>query len=186
MPIYTKTGDCGKTSLIGGKCISKSSLRLEAYGTLDELTAFEGDLYRHIKDDEKAGKYLLWIMDRTMDCAALLASDGPISKSLPQITEKSVQKVEEMIDSLLEGVPRIAKFTLPVGSAALCSSHICRTVCRRAERCIVRLQDDGEETDANVICFINRLSDFFYALGRYTVCREKAEEVYWEASRDNM
>lgn len=177
MAIYTKTGDCGETSLIGGVRISKADPRLEAYGTLDELTAFEGELYNRLKDDR-----ILWIIDRTMDCAALTASDGTSRKKLPQITDDMVSRLEKYIDTLTESLPPVTKFTLPVGSPSLSMCHICRTVCRRAERSLVGMGN----ADPGVICFINRLSDFFYALGRYTVYKEGIEEIYWEASRDNI
>lgn len=177
MSIYTKTGDCGETSLIGGVRVSKADLRLEAYGTLDELTAFEGELYNRLGNDQ-----ILWIIDRTMDCAALTASDGTVEKTLPQISKDSVHRLEQAIDTLLKDLPPITKFTLPVGSPALSMCHICRTVCRRTERALVRMGN----ANPDVICFINRLSDYFYALGRNTVHREGIKEIYWEASRDNI
>jgi len=177
MSIYTKTGDCGETSLIGGVRVSKADPRLEAYGTLDELTAFEGELYNRLKDDR-----ILWVIDKTMDCAALTASDGACSKTLPQITEDTIRCLEHAIDNLLKNLPPISRFTLPVGSPSLSMCHICRTVCRRAERNLVAMGNANRE----VICFVNRLSDYFYALGRYTVYKEGIKEVYWEASRDNI
>ncbi len=186
MKIYTKTGDRGMTSIIGGHRISKADLRIDAYGTLDELTAFEGELYNRISANVKARDYLLWVINRTMDCASLIASDGNSTKKLPQITEDMVNTVERMIDALLEGIPQISNFTLPIGSTSLSSSHICRTICRRAERCIVRLIESGVEVDCNVQDFINRLSDFFYALGRQIVYFEKINEVYWTADKGNQ
>lgn len=175
MNIYTKTGDKRETSIIGGKRVSKADPRLEAYGTLDELVAFEGELYNRCSADKEVQNYLIWIINRTMDCSSLVASDGTTAKKLPQITEDTIKKVENMIDTLLTDVPPITHFTLPIGSNALSASHICRTICRRAERSIVKLPDSSPE----VLSFVNRLSDFFYALGRHIVYFEKAEEIYW-------
>ena len=181
MKIYTRKGDDGTTSLIGGTRAPKNDPRIEAYGTVDELMAHTGYLHDMLKDtfaEQRAG--LEWILDRLMSCASLLAAEGEMGKRLPQVYAEDIARLEREIDGLLAGLPELQHFTLPCGLASLSYAHVCRTVCRRAERRVVSAAERYPEAPEVVREFLNRLSDYFYALGRYLGHAEGASEVRWE------
>lgn len=178
MKVYTKKGDTGTTGLIGGTRILKSSLRIEAYGTIDELNSFLG-LIRDQKINDKIIAQLLEIQDRLFTIGSSLAADPEKSKmSLPQLFEEDVKKLEDWMDEMDETLPPMKNFVLPGGHTIVSYCHISRCVCRRAERIVVELNQ--HEFVANlVIMYINRLSDYLFILSRKLTQDLKAEEHPW-------
>lgn len=178
MKIYTKTGDVGETGLFGGRRISKAALRIEAYGTLDELNAFVGLLQSQCSDED-IQVVIRQIQDRLFTMGSSLAADpGQEHGLLPDVQEEDVQLLEREIDRMESRLAPLQHFILPGGhrDAALC--HVLRTVCRRAERRCVELQET-EAVDALIIKYLNRLSDYFFVLSRYVSQLRGAEEVKW-------
>lgn len=181
MKLYTKTGDGGTTTLVSGERISKASARIEAYGTLDELMAHIGYLYDILPTNEIFDIYreeLLEILSRTMDCAALMATTDLTIAKLPQVTIEHITQIEHWVDQMMEGLPVLRNFTLPVGSVVVSSAHICRTVARRAERACVSVSET-EEIPKTVLKYINRLSDYFYAFARKANYLLGGQEILW-------
>jgi len=182
MKIYTKTGDAGKTSLIGGTKVLKSDLRIEAYGTVDELNSYIG-LVSDFCNDHHAKDILKEIQDRLFTMGSELACD-PDKKTkmaLPDLHESDVQLLEKEIDKMDEELPVMKNFILPGGLPAVSFIHIARCVCRRAERCCVRLKEDDETEDGLIIKYLNRLSDYLFTLARYTSLKNNAPEIIWKA-----
>lgn len=177
--IYTKTGDKGMTSLIGGQRVSKADQHIEAYGTIDELNAFIGYLHEKMNDREES-KNLLWLQKKLFDLGGYLASDFTQTNgySTQAIDEEDVKKLETAIDTLEKDLPRLKHFILPGGGESASLSHICRTISRRAERCIYRMEQ-SEDLDYKVKQFINRLSDYFFLLARKECFLSKRTENYW-------
>ena len=182
MKVYTKTGDRGTTSLIGGERVSKTDERVEAYGTVDELTAFVALLSDRLREASSAPagivEELNRIQSRLMTVEALLASDPAGCKQVPPLPEDAVSWLETRIDAMQAEVPPIDKFTIPGGHTAVSLCHVCRTVCRRAERAALRA-DEKYGTDAIVLMWLNRLSDYFYLLGRTLTEHYGVEETLW-------
>lgn len=182
MKIYTKSGDKGTTSLIGGERVSKTDLRVEAYGTVDELIAFsallgdrmspETTLYREVKMIQAINSHL-------MTLSALLAVGRGGEGKLPPLAEETVAQLEAWIDTMSASLPPITHFTIPGGGELLSLTHVCRTVCRRAERAALRAHD-AYGVDPSVLCYLNRLSDLYYTLGRYVVHQLQLQEVLWQ------
>ena len=181
MKVYTKTGDRGMTSLIGGERVFKTDPRVEAYGTVDELASFVALLADHLRGDRGlAGRLdeLNRILSRLMTVEALLAvGEGGRDKVAP-LAPECVGWLEECIDAMQAALPEIDKFTLPGGHAAVSLCHVCRTVCRRAERAALRA-DQAAGVDASALVWLNRLSDYFYLLGRTLSAYWQVEEVLW-------
>lgn len=181
MKIYTKTGDKGMTSLIGGERVPKSDERVEAYGTVDELTAFTALLADELRTDASAAGYvddLNRILSRLMTVEALLATGTAGSDKVAPLAPEVVAWLEGRIDALQATLPAIYKFTLPGGHRAVSLSHVCRTVCRRAERAALRA-DAKYGVDATALMWLNRLSDYFYTLGRTLTAHFGVEETLW-------
>lgn len=179
--IYTKTGDKGTTSLIGGTKVPKSHLRIEAYGTIDELNAHIG-LCRDMLTDEQGRAALLEIQDRLFTIGSSLACD-PVKEPkmrIPDLKEKDVALLENEMDRMDESLPPLKFFVLPGGHVAVSQLHITRCVCRRAERCCVRLELESLEVEPIIIQYLNRLSDYIFMLGRYTAHLLKAQEIAWK------
>ncbi len=184
MKIYTRTGDGGMTSLVGGTRQSKASLRIEAYGTLDELTASLGYLSSSaFVLPEDIREQLIEIVSRVMDCSAIVASEDETLEKLPSIGEADSERLEGWCDLLLEGLPQLRHFTLPIGSPEMSYSHVCRTVARRSERAMVRVVDGGEFIPPLAMRYINRLSDYLYALSRRLSFNSGVEDVLWRAQK---
>ena len=181
MKIYTKQGDGGLTSLIGGERVFKTDARVEAYGTVDELTAFVAmlaDLLTAEEGMECYVKELRTMLAEAMTVEALLAvGEGGEGKVQP-LTDSCITRLEEAIDRMQSEVPPLTKFTLPGGHPILSMCHICRTVSRRAEREALRA-DREHEVDPAVKRWLNRLSDYFYLLGRRLTLALGVEEVEW-------
>jgi len=178
MKIYTLSGDDGTTSLSGGKRVLKHSLRIEAYGSVDELIAWIGLLKDH-KENLKRKEFLVYIQDQLMRCAAALAYDSENSSSEVILPETdSVSVIEREIDRMEETLPPLKNFVLPGGNMLVSYCHIARCVCRRAERAVCRL-NETEESPPIVIRFLNRLSDFLFVLSRQISLELDIEDIKW-------
>jgi len=179
LKIYTKGGDKGKTSLIGGNRVPKYHDRIEAYGTVDELISYIG-LVRDSTKNDKTKETLLFIQDRLMTCASLLASDSEkANTSLPKIKADDIKLLEGEIDVMEALLPKLTSFILPGGNTSSSYCHIARNICRRAERRIILLSENYT-IDPNILKFINRLSDFLFVLARKLVIDSKAKEILWK------
>jgi cob(I)alamin adenosyltransferase len=165
MKIYTKKGDKGETSLIGGKRVKKSHARLHAYGTVDELNSYVGLLNDSI-EDKKISNELLDIQDRLFTLGSLLAATPDSKMILPSLDESDIKYLETSIDTMNEELPEMRSFVLPGGHKTVSICHITRTICRRAERWTIALTED-ETIDPLIPAYLNRLSDYFFVLARY-------------------
>jgi cob(I)alamin adenosyltransferase len=178
MKIYTLTGDDGTTSLSGGRRVPKNSIRVEAYGSVDELIAWIGLLRDH-KENLKREKILIYIENQLMSCAAALAYDCENVNSKKLLPDQNcVSELEKEIDRMEETLPALRNFILPGGNILVSYCHIARCVCRRAEREVLRLKD-VEETPEIVNKFLNRLSDFLFILSRIISLELDIEEITW-------
>ena len=163
--IYTKTGDKGKTALIGGTRVPKYDIRIEAYGTVDELNAYIG-LIRDMDIDTHSKNILLEIQDRLFTMESSLAQDGrPLAHALPTLHPEDVELLEKEIDKMNEELPALTAFILPGGHPTVSYCHIARTVCRRAERLTIRMNEQYPTNELN-IRYLNRLSDYLFVLAR--------------------
>lgn len=179
MKIYTKTGDKGKTSLIGGKRVSKYHPRIEAYGTLDELMSYIG-LIRDQQIDEETKTTLIEIQDRLMTCASILAADcEDCNVKIPQIYPSDIEFLESEMDKMDEKLPPLTSFILPGGHTVVSFCHIARTVCRRAERIVTQISDDMFVPE-EVTKYINRLSDYLFMLSRKLGKDFNIFEITWQ------
>ena len=179
MKIYTRTGDDGSTSLSGGKRVSKHSIRVEAYGSVDELISWIGLLRDH-KENLVRKDILIYIQSQLMACAAALSSDPENTKTktfLPDIS--CLSRVEQEIDEMEKELKPLGNFILPGGNELVSYCHITRCVCRRAERTVLRLHD-AEESPEIVNKFLNRLSDYFFVLARKISQETDSEEIIWQ------
>lgn len=179
MKIYTKTGDKGQTSLVGGTRVRKSDLRIDAYGTVDELNAYVG-LLRDQPINDPRRDLLKEIQDRLFTIGAILASE-PVrtKKQLPDLHESDILLLEAEMDKMDENLPPLRAFVLPGGHQSVSFAHVARTVCRRAERLTIAL-DSLEAVDDLVIKYLNRLSDFLFMLSRKMTQELGSEEVTWK------
>lgn len=183
MKIYTKTGDKGKTSLIGGKIVSKNHKRIEAYGTVDELIAFVGLVRDHITSEDLQKK-MIRIQDDLMICAAILASDCENCElKIPKLSENNIVWLETEIDTMETVLPRLSKFVLPGGHPAVSFCHVARTVCRRAERTILAIEDI-QNVPSEVFRYMNRLSDYLFVFSRLLTIEYQAIEITWQPLLD--
>lgn len=176
MKIYTKTGDKGKTALFGGKRVSKNDIQIEAYGTVDELNSQLGLLISYLpsKDSELPKK----IQAILFDLGSHLASDGTADKFLPQLNHNLVTDIEDEIDNMTSRLPALKSFILPGGNARIAQAHVCRTICRRAERRVVSLAEIADIQEI-IIVYLNRLSDYFFVLARHLSLLDGVDEVKW-------
>lgn len=174
--IYTKTGDKGTSGLIGGTRVDKSDDRLEAYGTIDELNSWIGLLATEV-GDEHSKTELLEIQYALFEIGSLLATDASVRKPLPFDIER-VARLEREIDQVQNNLDPLRYFVLPGGSISSAHANLARTVCRRAERNIVFLSKQIE-IDKNLLCYINRLSDYLFVLSRFMNKIENVDEVFW-------
>ena len=171
MNIYTKTGDKGTTALFGGKRVSKDDIRIEAYGTVDELNAHLGMLRDQAVNQKRADE-LISIQDRLFVTGSILATvPGNDKVKIPKLTETDVELLERSIDGMEKTLEPMRFFVLPGGHVSISSGHIARTVCRRAERLVVAL-NKAEPVEPLVIKYLNRLSDYLFVL-----CRKMAQEL---------
>ncbi len=180
MKVYTKTGDKGQTSLVGGQRVSKCCERLESYGTVDELNSHVGLLIA-MDADEADKAFLTDVQGKLFVVGGYLATDNSQREVRTGniVTAEMVSEVEKEIDRLQELLPPLRLFILPGGSMASSQAHVCRTVCRRTERCILRLAECGAEVDEQVLSYINRLSDYFFVLARKLNVDAGVEDIVW-------
>ena len=178
--IYTKTGDDGTTGLVGGSRIKKYALRLEAYGTIDELNAAVG-MIEALNEDIEINKLLVSIQNKLFNIGSRLASDekGKEFTAKLAISKADVEMLEDAIDSFENELPELTHFILPGGDQLVAQCHVARTICRRAERRIIEFSEQ-ENVQQNLIKFINRLSDFFFVLARISGFRRGVEERAWK------
>ena len=180
MKIYTKTGDKGLTSLIGGTRVPKSSLRIECYGTVDELNAHIG-LVRDQDVNAARRPLLKEIQDRLFTIGSALAADPEKSKmKLPDLHETDITLLEDEMDRLNLDLPELRAFILPGGHPAVSHAHVARCVCRRAERLVIHLGEESFVAEL-VAIYLNRLSDFLFVLSRAMAHELGVEEVTWQA-----
>lgn len=185
MKIYTKTGDTGTTSLFGGSRVPKHSLRIESYGTVDELNSHIG-LIRSQKIDTHSKETLIQIQKKLFTLGSTLATDpkkailksGKERLKIQKVNEESIELLESEMDSMNESLPDLTHFILPGGNNAVSYCHIARTVCRRAERRVTEL-NEIEPIDPLVVKYLNRLSDFLFVLARKLTKDMEAEEILW-------
>jgi len=179
--IYTKTGDLGKTSLIGGTKVPKNHLRIETYGTVDELNSYLG-LVGDLLEDAPSKLILKEIQDRLFTVGSSLACDPdkePLMK-LPGLKEADVTLLENEMDKMDEVLPPMKSFILPGGHVAVSTTHIARCICRRTERLCVNMQEHELFIDPLVLKYINRLSDYLFVLSRYAGHLLNVGEVVWK------
>ena len=178
MKVYTKTGDKGDTSLFGGKRVPKYDLRINAYGTSDELNSWIGIL-RDQEIDTSYISVLIEIQDRIFTLGSQLAADPDKPKlKMPKLEEKDIQLLEKEMDSMSVDLPEMTNFTLPGGHTTVSYCHVARTVCRRCERLVVELARD-ETIDALIIQYLNRLSDYLFVLSRKITQDLGVKEAIW-------
>lgn len=178
MKIYTKTGDSGTTSLFGGKRVPKSELRIDTYGTVDELNSYIG-LLRDQPVNEKRKEILVEVQDRLFTIGSILATEpGNTKVKIPHVNEADIQCLEKEIDAMEQTLPPMKSFVLPGGHPSVSFCHVARTVCRRAERLTVAL-NNAEKIDELVIKYLNRLSDFLFVLSRKMTQELGVEEAPW-------
>lgn len=168
MKIYTKTGDEGMTSLVGGKRVKKCCARLDSYGSVDELNSFIGMLVTYITDEADIA-FLQKIQGELFMVGGSLATDLSVSEARCEVTQAMISDIESEIDRLSAALPPLRSFVVPGGSRASALAHVCRTVCRRAERCVFALIEEGGAVEENVAVYLNRLSDYFFVLARKNV-----------------
>jgi len=193
MKIYTRTGDKGNTALIGGTKVPKSHIRIEAYGTVDELNSYIGLLSDHLTASSGAVSHPVFplslsiqtlreIQDRLFTIGASLACD-PDKESkmkIPDLKEEDIEALEQDIDRMNEVLPEMKSFILPGGHVAVSTAHVARCVCRRTERICVRMQEEEQFIDPLVIKYINRLSDHLFTLARYAGHLLGIAELPWK------
>lgn len=178
--IYTKTGDKGTTSLIGGTKVPKSHLRIEAYGTVDELSSWVG-LCKDLLTTPREKDILQEVQDRLFTLNSSLACD-PVKEPklrIPDLLDSDVTLLEKEIDRMNEVMPAMKNFIVTGGHPVVSQIHIARCVCRRAERCCVRLEIENEEVEPIVLIYLNRLSDYLFVLGRYVAHQLNVPEIPW-------
>lgn len=178
MKIYTRKGDKGETSLIGGKRVSKTDARIEAYGTVDELNSVIG-VVRDAADEKDADKMLIAIQHRLFTIGSELASSSDSKMDIPHLHASDISILEEEMDRMEASLPELRNFILPGGDLAASQAHVARTVCRRAERKAVALQQ-LEKIDEQVVTYLNRLSDYLFVLARYYTHQHGGAETIWK------
>lgn len=178
MKIYTKKGDKGETSLIGGKRVPKHHVRIESYGTIDELNSYIGILRSFVLDSMNL-KVLSEIQDRLFTVGSLLASAPGSKMIVPDLHPEDVELLEKSIDSMNEELPELRSFVLPAGSVEVAHCHVARCICRRAERLMVLLNEE-EQLDEILLQYINRLSDYLFVVARYQAYKTNTPEVSWK------
>lgn len=179
MKIYTKTGDGGTTQLIGGNRVPKYDTRIETYGTVDELMSFVGLLHDQPEVDPDTKKFLVMLQSRLMDCASIYAAEGEVKKRIPQIHDSDIAILESKIDEIYSQLEPLTSFVLPGGHQVVSLCHVCRSICRRTERLAVKLAAEVE-VPQNANRYINRLSDYFFALSRFFEKELNIEQILWQ------
>ena len=190
--VYTRTGDAGKTRLAGGQRVWKDSLRVEAFGTIDEVNASVGvvrvinaDMIDNNEQARQLEEELRWIQNKLFDVGSILATaPGQTFKHMPQVSDKDVTRLEKLIDRCQEDLEPLKEFILPGGGKVSGFLHQARTVCRRAERLCVRLARE-EPVEPTIVKFVNRLSDSLFVLARWVAQTQREPEFLWERDVQN-
>ncbi|MEQ9404138.1 MAG: cob(I)yrinic acid a,c-diamide adenosyltransferase [Cyclobacteriaceae bacterium] len=183
--LYTKTGDKGKTSLLGGKKVSKANLRIEAYGNVDELNSFLGYLKDQKEVENRLKQQIYWIQEHLFTIGSALATEPGFSGfELPKISVTEVNQLEVWIDKFDTEVPPLKNFILPGGHPVVSLSHVCRSVCRRTERSIISLAENAEVEEV-IIQFMNRLSDYLFIFARALGQQLNAPEIPWSPNAED-
>ena len=190
MKIYTKTGDKGQTSLFGGTRVAKYNLRIEAYGTVDELNSYLG-LIRDQAIDKHSQEILIAIQTELFALGAMLATppekevlkSGKERLNIDKVASKSVALLENEIDKMNETLPQMTHFVLPGGHTTVSFCHISRCICRRAERIVTQLSDEST-VDEQILIYLNRLSDYLFVLARKLTFDNNAKEIQWIPERN--
>mgnify|MGYP001156856020 FL=1 len=180
MKIYSKNGDKGKTSLIGGEIVSKHDLRVDAYGTIDELNSFLG-LIKDYSNEKDINEVLFKIQLKLFTIGSILAQFETKKENQPeklQISAEDTIFIESQIDKIQKELPVLNKFIIPGGDKLVSFCHVSRAVCRRAERKITKLSEFSQVNE-NILTYVNRLSDFLFVLARYYTMILDIEESYW-------
>lgn len=177
MKIYTKTGDSGTTSLFGGKRVSKDDVRIDAYGTVDELNSFIG-LLNSSFNEATQNYFLSEVQKRLFTIGSNLASDPEKRMITPDIKDDDIHTLENAMDTMDQLLEPLKNFILPGGDTAVAYAHVCRTVCRRAERKVITLNQESQ-VDPKIIIYLNRLSDYFFVLSRYIAHSKGIPEIPW-------
>ena len=178
MKIYTKTGDAGTTGLFGGKRLPKNHLRIEAYGTVDELNSYIG-LVRDVATNDEIRDLLKSVQDRLFTIGSNLASDPSKDMITPDVHLTDIELLEKEIDRMTAELPPLRSFILPGGHTTVSFCHLARCVCRRTERLVVALAEN-EKVELIIIQYINRLSDYLFTLGRLLAKDLGVKEVEWK------
>jgi cob(I)alamin adenosyltransferase len=182
--IYTKFGDKGHTSLLGGSRVPKYHQKIEAYGTIDELNSFVG-LVRDNDISEHYKQVLLIIQERLFVMESLIAAESEeFIEALPKLTEEDIELLEKEIDAMNKELPELKNFILPGGHQVVSYCHVARTICRRAERIVIKLSQE-ENVDSLAIKYLNRLSDYFFVLARKIALDLEVEEIHWKPEKKN-
>ncbi len=185
--VYTRTGDAGKTRLAGGQTVWKDSLRVESYGTVDELNSsvglvrvFNAEQANQVPEAGRLDEELRWVQNKLLDLGGILATaPGQTFKNMPHVATQDISRLERLIDECQKTLAPLKEFILPGGGKVSGLLHHARTVCRRAERLCVRLSRE-ESVDALVIKFLNRLSDTLFVLARWVAKTQGEPEFLWE------
>jgi len=182
MKIYTKTGDNGTSGLIGGTRVPKDDIRLDAYGSMDELNSFLGLLLCELTDEHDSA-FILTIQHELFRIGSCLATDQTVKEPniLHPVSEEMLKKLENEIDAIQSALPEHHQFILPGGNKAASLCHICRTICRRVERLTVKVSK-LYSVDRQVLVYLNRLSDYLFTLARKS-CLKDMSEIYWDPSK---
>lgn len=180
LKIYTKTGDAGKTSLIGGTKVPKSNIRIDCYGTIDELNSHIG-MVSDLFEDAESHSLLRTIQNNLFVIGSSLACDPDkdTGMHIPDLKESDVEELEHAIDKMNESLPVMRWFILPGGHPTVSAIHIARCVCRRAERICVHMQQEGLFIEPLIIKYVNRLSDYLFVLGRFAGASLGVAEIAW-------
>ncbi len=178
--VYTRTGDKGTTSLVGGTRVPKTHIRLEAYGTIDELDTHLGLLLTYLTDAEDR-ELILWVQHKMFTIGSYLATDrkNTTLRIESQIHQEDITRLETAIDKIDQQLPALRAFVIPGGSRESAVCQVCRTVCRRAERRILALAEECS-VEENVTAFVNRLSDYLFVLARKLNLLAQTSEIYWD------
>ena len=184
MKIYTKTGDKGETSLVGGKRVPKYDERVEAYGTIDELNSHLGLIRDLLSEDKKLREIVFALQNQLFVAASIVASDSEDTmKKMPQISTENIRDLELMMDEMNEDLPQLKNFVLPGGHVLASHAHIARTICRRAERLSLKATNPDVEAVNMVTKYLNRLSDFLFVLARQFANKNGIGDVLWEPKK---
>lgn len=179
---YTRKGDDGTTSLVGGTRVKKYDIRVQAYGEIDELVSLLGYISCNMKDSDKKAEISI-IQDKLFICESIVAcEDKDILERIDNIHDADIMFLERKIDAMNEILPALKNFIIPSSSQTACLMHIARTTCRKCERLCVE-SADKYGLDENVLKYLNRLSDYFFVLARYVMFSKHRKEKYWESSK---